>query len=169
MLVNGLSLRWTGGLAAVDPIARLHLYQADSQSDTTIHRQNRRSRKYPVPNMFSLRIQGRMTTILDLPLRRPVPLSAIPPTLRLRIVGAAGAGFPSPAQDWEETAINLVELLRLDRAASFVFRVSGSSMIDAGLYDNDVVVVDRDAKPSTYARHPLQARRGGGACGTCLG
>lgn len=89
-----------------------------------------------------------MTTILDLPLARPVPLSAIPPTLRLRIVGAAGAGFPSPAQDWEETAINLVELLRLDRAASFVFRVSGSSMIDAGLYDNDVVVVDRDAKPS---------------------
>lgn len=89
-----------------------------------------------------------MTTNLDLPLGRPVPLSAIPPTLRLRIVGAAGAGFPSPAQDWEETAINLVELLRLDRAASFVFRVSGSSMIDAGLYDNDVVVVDRDAKPS---------------------
>ncbi|CAN5256677.1 translesion error-prone DNA polymerase V autoproteolytic subunit [soil metagenome] len=98
--------------------------------------------------MFSLSIQGRMTTILDLPLARPVPLSAIPPTLHLRIVGAAGAGFPSPAQDWEETAINLVELLRLDRAASFVFRVSGSSMIDAGLYDNDVVVVDRDAKPS---------------------
>jgi DNA polymerase V len=77
-----------------------------------------------------------------------VPITDIPLNLRLRIVGAAGAGFPSPAQDWEETAINLVELLRLDRAASFVFRVSGNSMIDAGLFDNDVVVVDRDGKPA---------------------
>lgn len=88
-----------------------------------------------------------MRTCLDMPIARPVPIAAIPATLRLRIVGAAGAGFPSPAQDWHETAIDLVELLRLDRAASFVFRVSGSSMVDAGLYDNDVVVVDRDAKP----------------------
>jgi DNA polymerase V len=79
---------------------------------------------------------------------RPIPIAEIPPDLRLQIVGAAGAGFPSPSQDWREDAIDLVELLRLDRAASFVFRVSGSSMLDAGLYDNDVVVVDRDAKPA---------------------
>lgn len=85
---------------------------------------------------------------LDLAYTRPVAIAEIPPTLRLRIIGAVGAGFPSPAQDWDETAINLVELLRLDRAASFVFRVSGSSMIDAGLYDHDVLVIDRDAKPS---------------------
>jgi len=62
-------------------------------------------------------------------------------------MGAAGAGFASPAQDWQEHAVNLVELLRLDRAASFVFRVSGQSMIDAGVFDSDVLVVDRDAKP----------------------
>ncbi|MDH2135093.1 peptidase, partial [Sphingobium yanoikuyae] len=43
--------------------------------------------------------------------------------------------------------ISLIELLRLDRAASFVFRISGSSMIDAGIHDNDVVVVDRDTRP----------------------
>ncbi len=78
---------------------------------------------------------------------RPIPIAEIPADLHLRIVGAVGAGFPSPAQDWQETAINLVELLRLDRAASFVFRVDGNSMVDAGLYDRDVVVVDRDAKP----------------------
>lgn len=77
----------------------------------------------------------------------PVAIAELPANLRLRIISAAGAGFPSPAQDWQETAINLVELLRLDRAASFVFRVSGHSIIDAGLYDHDVVVVDRDAKP----------------------
>ena len=87
-------------------------------------------------------------TCLDLPPAIPLRIADLAPDFDLRSLGAAGAGFPSPAQDWEETAIDLVELLRLDRAASFVFRVSGQSMIDAGLYDSDVVVVDRDAKPT---------------------
>ena len=88
-----------------------------------------------------------MTLLLSLMAGLPVPIAEVPSDLRLRIVGAAGAGFPSPAQDWQESAIDLVELLRLDRAASFVFRIDGNSMIDAGLFDRDVVVVDRDAKP----------------------
>jgi DNA polymerase V len=67
---------------------------------------------------------------------------------RLRIVDAAGAGFPSPAQDWEETGIDLVELLRLEQPASYVFRVSGDSMIEAGIHDRDTIVVDRDRKAS---------------------
>lgn len=83
-----------------------------------------------------------------LPAMQPVPLADVPKGTVLRIVGAAGAGFPSPAQDWEDDGISLIELLRLDRAASFVFRISGSSMIDAGIYDNDVVVVDRDTRPA---------------------
>ncbi|PSJ20125.1 peptidase, partial [Halomonas sp. ND22Bw] len=83
-----------------------------------------------------------------LPLMQPVPLADVPKGTVLRVVGAAGAGFPSPAQDWEDDAINLLELLRLDRAASFVFRISGNSMIEAGIYDNDVVVVDRDTRPA---------------------
>lgn len=80
---------------------------------------------------------------------RPIPIAEVNPGLRLRIIGAAGAGFPSPSQDWSQEAVSLVELLRLDRAASFVFRISGSSMIDAGLHDHDIVVVDRDTKPVT--------------------
>lgn len=84
----------------------------------------------------------------SIPVSRPIPIAEVPADLRLKVVSAAGAGFPSPAQDWEETAINLVELLRLDRAASFVFRVSGQSMTDAGIYDDDVVVVDRDVTPT---------------------
>jgi DNA polymerase V len=83
-----------------------------------------------------------------LPPMQPVPVAAVSSGLRLRIIGAAGAGFPSPAQDWADDAISLIELLRLDRAASFVFRISGSSMVDVGLHDNDVVVVDRDVTPS---------------------
>src|SRR3546814_19131351 len=82
-----------------------------------------------------------------LPLMQPVPLADVPQGTILRIVGAAGAGFPSPAQDWQADAITLIELRRLDRAASFVFRISGPSMIDAGLPDNAVVVVVRDTRP----------------------
>lgn len=89
-----------------------------------------------------------MTALHSIPLAIPIPLAELPDDLRLQVIGAAGAGFPSPAQDWEETAIDLVKLLRVDRAASYVFRVSGSSMVDAGLFDSDVIVVDRDAKPS---------------------
>lgn len=78
---------------------------------------------------------------------RPVAMTIIRTRPRLRIVEAAGAGFPSPAQDWEETGIDLIEMLSLERAASYVFRVSGDSMIDAGLQDGDTLVVDRDRKP----------------------
>lgn len=88
-----------------------------------------------------------MSTALAIPASTPIALSDLPRPVQLKVVGAAGAGFPSPAQDWEESAINLVDLLRLDRPASFVFRVSGQSMLDAGLFDSDVLVVDRDAKP----------------------
>ncbi len=83
-----------------------------------------------------------------LPLMQSVPLVDVQEGTILRIVGAAGAGFPSPAQDWEDDAISLIELLRLVRVASFVFRISGSSMIEAGVHDNDVVVVDRDRRVS---------------------
>lgn len=85
--------------------------------------------------------------IMLLPPMQPVPLAMVPEGLIPHIISAAGAGFPSPSQDWQEDAICLIELLRLDRAASFVFRISGNSMIEAGIYDDDVVVVDRDTRP----------------------
>lgn len=68
---------------------------------------------------------------------------------RLRLVEAAGAGFPSPAQDWEETGIDLISLLGVDRAATFVFRTSGDSMKEAGIEDGDTLVVDRDVDART--------------------
>ncbi len=74
----------------------------------------------------------------------PVPL-ALRPTIPF--VGVAGAGFPSPAQDWEETRIDLVEWLAPDRASAFVMRVDGWSMRDAGIYDGDLLVVDRALMP----------------------
>jgi len=102
-----------------------------------------------VPILFTCALQGaKKGIIMLLPPMQPVPLAEVPEGLIPRIIDAAGAGFPSPSQDWQEDAICLIELLRLDRAASFVFRISGSSMIEAGIYDDDVVVVDRDTRPS---------------------
>lgn len=79
-----------------------------------------------------------------------VPLLRLMPTERPiphKFIAAAGAGFPSPAQDWEDDAINLHTLLRLDRPASFVFRVSGQSMVEVGIFNDDILVVDRDIDP----------------------
>lgn len=83
----------------------------------------------------------------ELPIMEPLALAGIALPPGLRVISAAAAGFPSPAQDWADDAIDIIELLRLDRPASFVFRISGESMVGAGIHDDDLVVVDRDVKP----------------------
>lgn len=57
------------------------------------------------------------------------------------------AGFPSPAQDDMEEKLDLNELLIKRPAATFFLKVSGSSMIKAGIHDNDILVVDRSLEP----------------------
>ena len=53
------------------------------------------------------------------------------------------AGFPSPAQDYVERTLDLNELCIRHPNATFFVRVEGDSMIEAGIYDGDVLVVDR--------------------------
>jgi DNA polymerase V len=53
------------------------------------------------------------------------------------------AGFPSPAQDYVEKELDLNELCIRRRASTFFVRASGNSMQDLGLFDGDVMVVDR--------------------------
>ena len=57
------------------------------------------------------------------------------------------AGFPSPADDFRETRISLDEELIVNKEATFFARVSGQSMIGAGLDDNDLLVIDRSLEP----------------------
>lgn len=59
------------------------------------------------------------------------------------------AGFPSPAADFGETRIDLVAELISHPQATYLLRVRGLSMMDAGLADNDIIVVDRAIKPSS--------------------
>ena len=53
------------------------------------------------------------------------------------------AGFPSPAQDWHENRIDLTEMLIPSPDSTFLFRVSGESMKNAGILDNSLLLVDR--------------------------
>lgn len=53
------------------------------------------------------------------------------------------AGFPSPAQDYVEQTLDLNELCIKHPAATFFVRAEGDSMIEAGIYPNDILVVDR--------------------------
>lgn len=57
------------------------------------------------------------------------------------------AGFPSPADDYIEGGLDLNELLVRHPAATFFVRVSGDSMIGAGINSGDVLVVDRAETP----------------------
>ncbi|WP_416427675.1 translesion error-prone DNA polymerase V autoproteolytic subunit (plasmid) [Pseudomonas sp. App30] len=53
------------------------------------------------------------------------------------------AGFPSPAADHIEKHISLDELLEIRAPHIYLVRISGSSMEGAGIFDGDLVVVDR--------------------------
>ena len=58
------------------------------------------------------------------------------------------AGFPSPADDFKQNRISLDNELVKNKEATFFARVSGQSMIGAGLEDNDLLVIDRSLEPS---------------------
>lgn len=58
------------------------------------------------------------------------------------------AGFPSPALDFLETAIDLNEELIENPKTTFYIKVEGHSMIDAGINDKDILIVDRTLEPS---------------------
>ena len=57
------------------------------------------------------------------------------------------AGFPSPADDFKEIRISLDRELVKNRDATFYARVSGESMVGAGLNDGDLLVIDRSLNP----------------------
>lgn len=78
---------------------------------------------------------------------RLVASDTAPFELPLLLVRTA-AGFPSPAQDDMEEPIDLAAWLVEHPAASYVMRVEGSSMVGAGIFDGDYIVVSRAKKPS---------------------
>ena len=58
------------------------------------------------------------------------------------------AGFPSPASDYVQNRIDLNTLLIRHPAATYLVEVEGESMIDIGIYPNDILLVDRSLTAS---------------------
>ena len=56
---------------------------------------------------------------------------------------SVSAGFPSPADDYLEGRLDLNDHLIRNPSATFFVRVTGDSMVDAGIYSGDILVVDR--------------------------
>ena len=57
------------------------------------------------------------------------------------------AGFPSPATDFMENDIDLNKELSKNPLATFYIKVNGDSMINAGINNNDILIVDRSLEP----------------------
>jgi DNA polymerase V len=63
------------------------------------------------------------------------------------ITTANATGFGAAADDYAERGIDLNEQLIRNKPATFFMKVSGTSMINAGIFDGDIVIVDRSIKP----------------------
>jgi DNA polymerase V len=71
-----------------------------------------------------------------------------PRRYQLPLAGSCvAAGFPSPADDYIESRIDLNDVLIRHPSSTFFLRVSGDSMRDAGILDGDLLVVDRAVEP----------------------
>ena len=68
--------------------------------------------------------------------------------MSLPVVGyRVQAGFPSPADDFVIKRLDLNDVLITHPQATYMLRVSGDSMREAGIADGDTLVVDRAIKP----------------------
>lgn len=61
---------------------------------------------------------------------------------------SVSCGFPSPAEGLEHDSLSLDEHLITHPAATFMARAAGNSMIDAGIFDGDILIVDRSLNAS---------------------
>ncbi len=67
--------------------------------------------------------------------------------IKVKILGRVEAGFPSPAEEELQDTITLDEWLIKNKEATYMLKVSGDSMVDAGIMEGDTVLVDRSITP----------------------
>jgi len=67
--------------------------------------------------------------------------------LELQFAEAIKAGFPSPAEDYRHDSLDFNRDLIAHPEATFYGRVEGDSMMDAGISDGDIAVIDRSVQP----------------------
>ena len=67
--------------------------------------------------------------------------------LKLPIAEGLKAGFPSPAEDYSHETLDFNRDLIHNPEATFYGKVEGDSMIEAGICNNDIAVIDRSLEP----------------------
>lgn len=67
--------------------------------------------------------------------------------LNLRLAPGIRAGFPSPAEDYQHETLDFNRDLIRNPEATFYGKVEGDSMMDAGICDGDIAVIDRSVEP----------------------
>jgi DNA polymerase V len=80
-------------------------------------------------------------------LSKPVSASSELLELCIGVVSAVSAGFPSPADDFLDVAIDLNKELIKRPSSTFFSRVRGNSMKNAGITDGDLLVIDKSITP----------------------
>lgn len=68
-------------------------------------------------------------------------------SIELPVFDHLHAGFPSPAGDYAGDRIDIVKEMVRHPNTTFYARISGDSMRDAGIFDGDIVVIDRSLEP----------------------
>lgn len=77
----------------------------------------------------------------------PMPLGQFPISV-MELETPIHAGFPSPAEDFQAKRIDILERLVTHPQATYSMAVRGHSMEGVGIFDGDVVLVDRAVKPA---------------------
>jgi|TARA_R110002049_G_C8980474_1_gene548266 DNA polymerase V len=73
-----------------------------------------------------------------------------PSTTEIKLFNSkVSAGFPSPADDYIEESLSLDELLIKHPSATYMVKAQGNSMIGAGIYDGDILIIDRALTATT--------------------
>lgn len=106
-------------------------------------------------NLLGYKSKGAVAALVDQLVQRGIvrqdKTGRLIPTAKilgsLRVLGTIQAGFPSPAEEELIDTLSLDEFLVKNPTASYLVKVSGDSMIDAGIMQGDLVVVERGRDP----------------------
>jgi len=80
-------------------------------------------------------------------LSQPIPLALAQIPTKAPIHGRAACGFPSPAEEYQEPPLSIDELCGVGKPSLFMLTAWGDSMVGMGVYDGDLLVVDRAVEP----------------------
>ncbi|MFG0682626.1 LexA family protein [Pseudomonas sp. xss_4] len=75
------------------------------------------------------------------------PVLYLPERLKKPVLGRVSCGFPSPALEYAEPPLSLDELVGLREPSRWLVRADGQSLRDLGIYNRDVLIVDRALEP----------------------